>query len=192
MTVEKRKKKKKRRERKEKKVSHQGSPNFKLLIHRQSSSAPKAFCYCHCPEDFAQEFEEQKKGWSWIHPLETLSPSSSVGIVFSSTTVIIIIEVYGAGPTEGQKLRGQKKGWSWIHPLETLSPSRGVNRRSTEEEYFASNNAKNGEWGGNDPLAPLFSPTLWSWLIPMWPKAQGPGPPEHMGTWGQVLSMLAD
>ena len=57
------------------KVSHQGSPNFKLLIHRQSSSAPKAFCYCHCPEDFAQEFEEQKKA-SWIHPLETLSPSS--------------------------------------------------------------------------------------------------------------------
>ena len=47
-------------EKKEKKVSHQGSPNFKLLIHRQSSSAPKAFCYCHCPEDFAQEFEEQK------------------------------------------------------------------------------------------------------------------------------------
>jgi hypothetical protein len=108
MTVEKRKKKK-RRERKEKKVSHQGSPNFKLLIHRQSSSAPKAFCYCHCPEDFAQEFEEQKKkGWSWIHPLETLSPSSSVGIVFSSTTVIIIIEVYGAEPAEGQKIEGTK------------------------------------------------------------------------------------
>ena len=116
MTVEKRKKKK-RRERKEKKVSHQGSPNFKLLIHRQSSSAPKAFCYCHCPEDFAQEFEEQKKGWSWIHPLETLSPSSSVGIVFSSTTVIIIIEVYGAGPTEGKKIKGAKKG--------KLNPSSG-------------------------------------------------------------------
>ena len=38
--------------------------------------------------------------------------------------------------------------------------------------------------GGGEmtPLAPLFPPTLRSWLIPMWPKAQGPGPPEHMGT----------
>ena len=43
----------------DKKVFHQqGSPNFKLLIHRL---APKAFCYCHCPEDFAQEFGRAKK-----------------------------------------------------------------------------------------------------------------------------------
>ena len=53
------------------------------------------------------------------------------------------------------RMRGQKKGWSRIHPLVTLSLSRGVDKRSTEEEYFASNNAKNGEWGGNDPPRPL-------------------------------------
>ena len=72
------------------KVSHQGSPNFKLLIHRQSSSsAPKAFCYCHCPEDFAQEFEEQKKKTSKLNPSSgDFEPPLAVGIVFSSIVLL--------------------------------------------------------------------------------------------------------
>ena len=88
----------------------------------------------------------QKKA-SWIHPLETLSPSISVEIDISSTTVIIVIEVYGAGTTEGQN--------KWKYILLLIMSK----------------------------MAPLFPPTLWSWLILMWPKAQEPGPPELI--WGR-------
>ena len=194
MTVEKRKKKKKEGKEKKRKFLIKGVPisNFWSIVRVALPQRP--FVIVIVLKTLPKSLKSKKKGWSWIHPLETLSPSSSVGIVFSSTTVIIIIEVYGAGPTEGKKNEGAEKNAGAESTLWRVwaPPREGQIEGQLRKNILLLIMPKMGRGGAMTPLNPLFPPTLWFWLIPMWPKAQGPGPPEHMGTWGQVHNMLAD
>ena len=159
MTVEKRKKKKKEGKEKKRKFLIKGVPisNFWSIVRVALPQRP--FVIVIVLKTLPKSLKSKKKGWSWIHPLETLSPSSSVGIVFSSTTVIIIIEVYGAGPTEGKKKwGGREKCWSWIHPLESLSPSPGGQiEGQLRKNILLLIMPKMGRGGGNDPPHPLVS-----------------------------------